>query len=192
MQLVNTKLQWGAVQQAFHWIIAILVIAQLVVGFYFGDLAPDDPSRGKVFGLHASLGLTLLVVMLARLGWRMAHPVPVLPDTLNPMQKRLAHATHWLFYILIIGMPAGAYLAVNAKGRAVPFYGIELPILVGKSEALASIIMTLHVAGAFALTALAVVHAAAALRHEFMLKDNTLRRMTPLPSRPGTPSTMTR
>ncbi len=184
MQVGNTTRQWGAVQQAFHWTIGILVIAQLIVGFWFGSLEPTDPSRGTMFGIHTSLGLTLLVLMLARLGWRVTHPVPLLPDTLSPMQKRLAHATHWLFYILVIGMPAGAYIAVNAHGHTVPFYGLKLPILVGKSEAVSDIIMTMHVAGAFILTALAILHVAAALRHEFMLKDNTLRRMTPLPSRP--------
>lgn len=184
MQVGNTTQQWGAGQQAFHWTIAILVIAQLIIGFWFGSLEPTAPNRGTMFGIHTSLGLTLLVLMLARLGWRVSNPVPALPDTLSPVQKRLAHATHWLFYILVIGMPAGAYLAVNAKGRTVPFFGLDLPILIGKSDALASIIMTMHVAGAFTLTALVILHVSAALRHEFMLKDSTLRRMTPLPRRP--------
>ncbi len=125
MQVGNTTRQWGAVQQAFHWTIGILVIAQLIVGFWFGSLEPTDPSRGTMFGIHTSLGVTLLVLMLARLGWRVSHPVPVLPDTLSAMQKRLAHATHWLFYILVIGMPAGAYIAVNAHGHTVPFLRAE-------------------------------------------------------------------
>lgn len=184
MLVGNTTHRWGAVQQAFHWTIAVLVIAQLAVGFWFGSLEQSDSSRGTFFGIHTSLGLTLLVLMLARLGWRVSHPVPVLPDTLSALQKRLAHATHWLFYIIVIGMPLGAYIAVNAKGHAVPFYGWKLPILVGKSETLASIIMTMHVAGAFTLTALVVLHISGALRHELMLKDNILRRMTPLPARP--------
>ncbi|MBL8660429.1 MAG: cytochrome b [Rhodospirillales bacterium] len=184
MQVGNTTRQWGAVQQAFHWTIAVLVVAQLIVGFWFGSVERTDPIRGTLFGIHTSLGVSLLVLMLARLGWRAKHPVPLLPDTLSPFQKRLAHATHWLFYILVIGMPAGAYLAVNAHGHTVPFFGLELPILIGKSETASDIIMTTHVAGAFILSALVVVHAIAALRHEFVLKDNTLRRMTPLSSRP--------
>lgn len=179
----NTFERWGSVQQAFHWTIAVLVITQLVVGFWFADLPKTDPQRGTLFGIHTSLGVTLLVLMLIRLGWRLANPVPSLPDTLSPLQKRLAHATHWLFYLLVIGMPIGAYIAVNANGHAVPFFGASLPILIGENKGLASFFIGAHVVGAFTLTALAALHVAAALRHEFMLKDNTLRRMTPLPER---------
>lgn len=187
MDARNTLERWGAVQQAFHWTIAVLVIAQLVVGFWFADLPEKDPQRGTLFGIHTSLGITLLVLMLSRLGWRLANPVPALPDTLSPLQKRLAHATHWLFYLLVIGMPIGAYIAVNAHGHAVPFFGASLPILFPKSEALGSFFIGAHVVGAFTLSALAALHVAAALRHEFMLKDNTLRRMTPLAERAGSP-----
>ena len=183
MQTANTTSQWGAIHQAFHWTIGILVISQLVVGFWFAGIDPKDPARGEAFALHASLGLTLLLLMLARLGWRLSNPVPALPDTLSPGQKRLAHATHWLFYILVIGMPLGAYVAVSARGRPVPFWGLELPGIVGKNEALADFVIGVHEAGAFVLVALIALHVAAALRHEFMLKDNTLRRMTPLPLR---------
>lgn len=183
MQTANTPSQWGAIHQAFHWTIGILVISQIIVGLWFSGIDPKDPARGEAFALHASLGLTLLLLMLARLVWRLRNPVPELPDTLSPGQKRLARATHWLFYILVIGLPAGAYLAVSARGRPVPFWGLELPGIIGKNDALADFIMAVHVAGAWALIALILLHVAAALRHEFILKDNTLRRMTPLPLR---------
>lgn len=184
MQTANTTSQWGAVHQAFHWTIGILVITQIIVGLWFAGIDPKDPARGEAFALHASLGLTLLLLMLIRLVWRLRNPVPALPDTLSSVQKRLAHATHWLFYVLVIGLPVGAYLAVSARGRPVPFWGLELPGIIGKNEALADFIIGIHVAGAFALIALILLHVAAALRHEFILKDNTLRRMTPLPLRP--------
>lgn len=183
MDARNTLERWSAVQQAFHWTIAVLVIAQLVVGFWFADLPKTDPLRGNLFGIHTSLGISLLVLMAIRLGLRLANPVPALPDTLSPLQKRLAHATHWLFYLLVIGMPIGAYIAVNANGHAVPFFGMQLPVLIGENKTLGSFFIGAHVAGAFTLTALAALHVAAGLRHEFMLKDNTLRRMTPLPER---------
>lgn len=183
MQTANTTSQWGAVHQAFHWTIGILVITQIIVGLWFAGIDPKDPTRGEAFALHASLGLTLLLLMLVRLFWRLRNPVPALPDSLSPWQKRLAHATHWLFYVLVIGLPLGAYVAVSARGRPVPFWGLELPGIVGKNETLADVVIELHEMGAFVLMALIVLHVAAALRHEFILKDNTLRRMTPLPLR---------
>lgn len=121
--------------------------------------------------------------MLVRFAWRQANPVPDLPDTLKPFEKGIAIATHWAFYLLLIGLPIGGYLMVNAHGSAVPFFGGQLPRLIGKSEVANEVFDFLHVWGAYALMGLIALHAAAALRHEFVLKDNTLRRMTPLPER---------
>jgi cytochrome b561 len=179
----NTEHRWGVVQQTLHWLIVVAAITQLTLGFVFASLPDDDPRRGTLFGAHATLGVSILVVMLARLGWRLANPVPRLPDDLVLWQKRLAHANHWLLYILLIGMPIGGYFLVNAHGHAVPFFGIELPTLIGENESLEETIEVMHITGAFIIIALVVLHVAAALRHEFVLKDDTLRRMTPLPSR---------
>jgi cytochrome b561 len=136
-----------------------------------------------LFGVHATLGLVIFLVMLTRFVWRQANPVPALPDTLKPYEKRIALANHWAFYALITGLPFAGYLIVNAHGFAVPFFGIELPKLLQKNESFADAFLLLHVGGAFVLIALILLHVAAALRHEFVLGDNTLRRMTPLPDR---------
>ena len=114
--------------------------------------------------------------------------MPALPDTLKPYEKRIALANHWAFYALIIGLPIGGYLMVNAHGFAVPFFGIELPKLLDKNEFLGEAFFWLHAGGAFVLMALILLHVAAALRHEFLLGDNTLRRMTPLPDRDTEPA----
>ena len=71
---------------------------------------------------------------------------------------------------------------MNARGYAVPFFGIELPKLLPKNDPWRTRFY-LHAGGAFVLMALILLHVAAALRHEFLLRDNTLRRMTPLPDR---------
>jgi cytochrome b561 len=183
MQIRNNDRTWGAVQQALHWFIVITVISQLTVGLIFANLPENDPRAGTLFGVHATLGLVIFLVMLTRFVWRQANPVPALPDTLKPYEKRIALANHWAFYALIIGQPIGGYLLVNAHGFAVPFFGIELPKLLQKNESLADAFFLLHACGAFVLIALILLHVAAALRHEFLLGDNTLRRMTALPDR---------
>ena len=134
MQIRNSDRAWGAVQQGLHWFIAIAVISQLTVGLIFANLPENDPRGGTLFGVHATLGLVILLVMLARFLWRQTNPVPALPDTLKPYEKRIALATHWAFYALIIGLPIGGYLMVNAHGHAVPFFGIELPKLLPKER----------------------------------------------------------
>lgn len=180
MQLGNTEDRWGVVQQTLHWLIVLAVISQLTLGFTFTSLPENDPLRGTLFGAHAALGLIILVIMLVRLVWRLAHPVPRLPDTLRRWEKRLARVNHGLLYLLLIGMPLGGYLLVNAHGHPVSFFGIELPVLMPANESLEEIIELLHVTGAFFIIGLVILHVAAALRHEWILKDNTLRRMTPL------------
>jgi cytochrome b561 len=188
MQIRNSDRAWGAVQQGLHWLIVIAVISQLTIGLIFANLPEKDPRAGTLFGVHATLGLVIFLVMLARFLWRQANPVPVLPDTLKPYEKRIARANHWAFYALIIGLPIGGYLMVNAHGFAVPFFGIELPKLLQKNEPLGDAFFYLHAGGAFVLIALILLHVAAALRHEFLLGDNTLRRMTPLPDRETEPA----
>ena len=188
MQISNSDRAWGAVQQGLHWFIVVAVISQLTIGLIFANLPENDPRAGTLFGVHATLGLTIFLVMLARFLWRQANPVPELPDTLKPFEKRIALANHWAFYALIIGLPIGGYLMVNAHGFAVPFFGIEMPKLLQKNELLADTFFLLHAGGAFTLMALILLHVAAALRHEFLLRDNTLRRMTPLPDRKTEPA----
>ena len=183
MQIGNSNWAWGAVQQGLHWFIAIAVITQLTVGLIFANLPENDPRGGTLFGIHATLGLVIFLVMIGRFLWRQANPVPALPDTLKPYEKQIALANHWAFYALIIVLPIGGYLMVNAHGHAVPFFGIQLPKLLPKDEFLSDVFFYLHVGGAFVLIALMLLHVAAALRHEFVLRDNTLRRMTPLPQR---------
>jgi cytochrome b561 len=188
MQIRNSERAWGAIQQGLHWFIVIAVIAQLTVGLIFANLPENDPRAGTLFGVHATLGLVIFFVMLARFAWRQANPVPELPDTLRPYEKRIATVNHWAFYALIIGLPLGGYLMVNAHGHAVPFFGIDLPVLLSKNESLGETFFYLHVGGAFLLMALILLHVAAALRHEFLLGDNTLRRMTPLAQRETEPA----
>ncbi|MGA7982648.1 MAG: cytochrome b [Chromatiaceae bacterium] len=187
MTIRNTEQRWGAVHQTLHWLIVAMAIAQLTVGFIFSDLPDNDPTRPVLFRAHTTLGVTIVLVIVIRLLWRLTNPVPTLPDILASWQKVLAHTTHYLLYFLLIAMPIVGYLTVNAAGHPVPFFTVELPAVIGKSAVLKDILAPIHSAGAFVLIALVVLHAAAALRHEFLLKDNTLRRMTPLPLRQTPP-----
>jgi cytochrome b561 len=179
MQIRNTKSSWGAVTQVLHWLVVLAVLCQLTLGFVLGSLSSEAPLWAQLFPLHTTLGLSILSLMVLRLLWRVANPVPELPDTLAPWQKMLARANHWLFYVLLIGLPIGGYLLVSAHGSPIPFFGAQLPAAIPESESLQSRIGTLHATGAFVLIALMLLHVAAALRHAWLLKDGVLRRMTP-------------
>jgi cytochrome b561 len=180
MQIGNTHDAWGVVQQALHWVVAVAALTQLSVGLIFSNLPENDPDAGIYYGIHGTLGILILAAMLFRFVWRQSHPVPVLPDTLSPGLKVAARATHWLFYALLIGMPLGGWVMVSARGYKISFFGAELPALIEKNQPVADFVFLLHAGGAFLLIGLIILHAAAALRHEYVLKDDTLRRMTPL------------
>jgi cytochrome b561 len=187
MQIGNTPDAWGVVQQVLHWVVAVAVLTQVSVGLIFSNLPEGDPSAGTYYGIHGTLGVLILATMLFRFLWRQINPVPVLPDTLSPPLKVAALANHWLFYVLLIALPIGGWVMVSARGYKISFFGTELPALMEKNPAIAEIAFILHAGGAFFLIGLIILHAAAALRHEFVLKDDTLRRMTPLPRRRQAP-----
>jgi len=179
MQIRNSAGDWGAVQKSLHWIIVLAVIVQLAVGFTLAAMPSSAPSWARYFPVHTSLGLSIFLLMLARLLWRASNPGPVLPATLPAWQRVLARSTHWLFYLVLLGLPVSGYLAVSAGGHQIPFYGAELPQAVSASKEANRVIMDLHVLGATLLILLIALHAAGALRHEWLLHDNVLRRMLP-------------
>ncbi|MBL27636.1 MAG: cytochrome B [Rhodospirillaceae bacterium] len=175
--MATDSMGWSGVQRGLHWLIAVAVVGQLWIGFTFGDMAEEEPRRADLFAIHASLGLSILLAMLFRLYWRVTHPVPGLPTTLQPVERCIARGTHWAFYALLIGLPVGGYLMVGAGGNNIPFYGAELPPATGENEGLSGAAEAAHGAGATLLSLLIILHIAAALRHEFMMRDNVLRRM---------------
>jgi cytochrome b561 len=181
MLVRNTTAEWGAIQQLLHWLVVIAVFAQLVLGFSYAGLPSDSAMWRQLFPIHTTLGLSIGLVMLLRLGWRLVNPVPLLPETLKSWQKSLARVTHWLLYLLLIGLPIGGYILVSTHGQPVPFYGWSLPPLmaVADNEPLRAAIWTMHAAGSFLVALLVLLHIIGALRHEWLLRDNVLRRMTP-------------
>ncbi len=180
MPIRNTPDRWGAVQQTLHWLVAPLALFQLGLGVYIGGLPEDNLMDRSAFGLHATIGLLILVLMVVRFLWRVANPVPLMPQGLRRPERALVRVTHYGFYALLVLQPITGYLIVSAMGHDVPFFGWTLPALVGPSESLATGFVYAHIIGVALLLAAVALHVAGALRHEFVLRDNTFRRMTPL------------
>ncbi len=182
-------LRYGQVAMAFHWVIALLLIANIVLGLYMGDLPRSDPSKFLIVQTHKSIGLTVLLLSLARLGWRLTNPVPRLPPSMHPWAKVFARVTHYLFYFLIIVIPLSGWLMVSASplGNGTSFFGLftipNLPFWAGETrEHLRGVHETfegVHVYMAWTAIILVPIHVAAALYHHVLLRDDVLRRMLP-------------
>ena len=179
MALRNTTRRWGALSQLLHWLIVILIIVQVTLAFMADDLPPGVKKIG-LLARHKSVGITILLLALLRLLWRWANPTPQLPQTLKRYEQTLARVTHVLLYVLLLAMPLSGWMMSSARGFPVSWFGFfTLPDLVPKNKALYEALLATHESLAWALGAVVALHVAAALKHHFWLRDDTLRRMLP-------------
>jgi cytochrome b561 len=187
MTIRNTTHRWGALAQLLHWLIVLLIIAQFTLALLADDL-PAGMKKLILLSRHKSIGITILLLACARLGWRWANPTPALPATLKPYERALARGTHFLLYLLLFLIPLTGWTMSSARGFPVSWFGfIQLPDLVPKNKALYEALLTTHHTLAWTLTGLVALHVGAALKHHFMLKDDVLRRMLPATKTQGRP-----
>lgn len=179
MKLRNDESRYGALALGLHWLIALLVLAMLALGWYMTDL-PLGPDKIKIYNLHKSFGVVILLLMLLRLGWRLISPPPPLPAGMPGLERLAAKTSHLLLYLMLFAQPVIGLLHSAAANFPVVVFGtITLPALIGPSEPLKNFLAGLHGWLAVAILVLVLVHAAAALRHHLILKDDILRRMLP-------------
>lgn len=170
--------RYDAVARALHWVMAAAIMALWVVGHMI-DALPKGPVRSEVIGLHKAIGVVLLVLAMARLAWRMIRPQPPLPESMPAAERLMASAGHLALYLLMVLIPLDGILLSQSAGREVSVFGLVLPALVGKDDALKEMFKGGHVALGWVLAAVLVGHVAAALRHRFILKDEVMARMLP-------------
>ena len=182
MSLKNPSDRWGAVSQLLHWAILVLLVWIAWLGLGMVD-QPNTPAKISTYALHKSLGLTLLGLVTVRLAWRLHAGAPT-PVTGTPTwQARIASLTHVALYALLFAIPLSGWLFNSASGYPLLWFKqFNLPALAGRNPAVADVAATLHEFGFWLLVALVALHAAAALCHHVVQRDDTLVRM--LPSRP--------
>jgi cytochrome b561 len=164
---------------ALHWLAALLILATVLLGFYAHDLALS-PLKLKLISYHKWLGVTIFLLTVARLAWRSTHIPPPLLETIPQWQQRAATGLHHLLYVLLLVIPLSGWLMSSAKGFPVVYLGlVQLPDLIGKNPELADQFMEVHETLSSVLLALVGLHIAAALKHHFIDRDATLRRMLP-------------
>lgn len=172
----------------FHWVIAALIIANVIIAFRFDDLlGASDPALKqagfRLIQLHKSIGLSVLVLSVLRLLWRLTHPLLPLPGHMPGWQKALARGTHYGFYVLMIGVPLLGWALTSASPLQFPinYFGLfewpKLPIMPDKP--LADGLSEAHELAAFTTLGLLALHVAGALKHQFVDRDGLLGRMVP-------------
>lgn len=166
-----------------HWIVALLLGVTLALGLYQASL-PLSPAKFRFLAWHKWAGVLVLALVLARLALRLLRGAPALPP-MSALARRVAHTTHGLLYLLMLALPLTGWLLSSAKGFSVVLFARwPLPDLVGVNAPLADQLALWHPRLAYFLLALAALHVAAALKHQYWDRDGLMSRMRlPRPSR---------
>jgi cytochrome b561 len=167
-----------------HWITALLVVTQVVIGFTFAEFMARGPARDDLFAWHRTLGAAILVLALIRLAVRLINPPPPYPSDYPRWQRFLAVWNHRLFYFLLVALPLTGLAAVS--GRAVGGWvqlqlGLKLPAIPGISPD--NDFGDVHVVLVVTTLALVVLHISAALYNQFLSSTNVADRMWPFKAR---------
>jgi len=176
--LRNRAQHWGYVAVFFHWLVAVTVVGLFVLGLWMTSLTYYHPWYKQAPDLHKSIGIILLAVYLARLAWRLWDRAPDQIAGHSAVEQKAAHAAHWVLYGGLFVVMISGYLISTADGRAISVFGLfEFPAMltsINKQEDVAGVV---HKWLAIALITVVSAHTLAALKHHFIDKDNTLKRM---------------
>ena len=162
---------------AMHWIVAAIVLVQYPLGWLMQQIPKQPPGqRAEVFNVHKSIGLTILALMIVRLGWRLAHRPPALPPMAR-WQAWLARGTHAGLYSMLVALPLVGYLGSVFSGYPVRYFGIVLPSWAAKNPQLKDWMSTAHLVLAWGLAIAFTLHMAGVAKHLLVDRDGLLRRM---------------
>jgi cytochrome b561 len=182
MRIENTQNHYGSAAALLHWVMALLIIALAALGLYMVRLPDVGFNKEKITLIlyHKQFGVLVLGLVALRLGWRWSNVSPRLVEGVPDWQKIAARFVHLCFYALMIALPITGWLMSSASGIPVYVFGLfVLPDLIAPDEYLFRGFIEIHKWLGYAMIALIGVHVGAALRHHFMLRDDTLRRMLP-------------
>lgn len=179
--------RYGAVAMALHWLTAAAVAGLIAIGWVMTDLPKESSLKFTLFQWHKSVGITVLLLTLLRLAWRLLHRPPPPPAGLTDWERRGAAAAHIALYALLLVLPLSGWAAVSASPLNIPtlLYGVvpwphlPVPDLMASRDALAELLEDSHGFGGNIMAWLAGLHVLAALWHHFYRKDEVLLRMVP-------------
>jgi cytochrome b561 len=179
-----------------HWAMAFGILALAGIGLAMTHLKLDPLTLFQLYQLHKSIGITILLAAALRLAWRVAHRPPGLPSSMTRLARQFAESSHLLLYFLLFALPLTGWALVSASMLDIPtvLYGVvpwpHLPVLstLNNKQPVEDALKLIHAYGAWALIALVVGHAGAALHHHFIVGDDVLRRMLPRSRKTFSPS----
>ncbi len=178
----NNNATYGSISKIFHWATALFILPAITIGLYFSWVDLDTDYGWEQFenyiDWHVGFGFSVLLLMLARIAWRLRNPAPDFPKLMSNRQQTLAHSGHLLLYLLALLTPLTGFLGSNLEGHAVSYFSLlEIPAIFGVYPDLASFMTTAHFYCSWGLVILVSLHLLAVAYHQLYKKDGILRRM---------------
>lgn len=172
----NTEQQYGSIAKFFHWLVFLLVLTLILVGFFWEN---TGTIKGTVINTHKLVGLVTLLIVIMRVLWMLSNPKPTIPNA-KRWEKIVEHSAHGLIYLALFGMPLSGWLLATAAGKPPHLKGQTFPMPgITANKALAGVAANIHLVLAWVLISLVSLHILAALKHHIIDKDNVLKRMLP-------------
>lgn len=168
--------------QHLHWLTPPIVLAQVAIAWVMMSLPDTAAQKGALFGLHKSIGVTIWLLIAARLTWRFTHPAPPAGPAMPHWMDAVGRVNHWLMYLVLFAMPISGYVMSAMGPHGVQVWGLPLPSL-PRVEAVAKAAALGHGVAQWALYALVLLHVAATVYHVAVRRDGTLQRMIPAQTR---------
>ena len=178
MLIRNTLSRFGLFSKLLHWSIAILILGLIWLGWYMVDLTYYDKWYNASLHYHKSLGILALALAMVKVGWHRYTPAPAPLADLRYWEKTGARLMHYVLWGMMFLIPVTGYLISTSAGKPIQLFNwFAIPALVDVDEELRELAITVHYYLAYATLFLVAGHAGAALKHHFINKDDTLRRM---------------
>ena len=187
----NTSERFGLVSKTLHWLTLVLLIAAFTLAISMVNMS-FSPRKLEFYSWHKWVGVTIFLLAVLRIAWRLANPVPRQPESMPQWQRRLAALSHATLYAILIVMPVTGWIMSSALNLPVVYLGlVPIPSPFGVDRALGETMKVVHLSLAVALLVLVAIHVMAALYHHLVLRDDVLRRMLPWPARLRMPGPQT-
>jgi cytochrome b561 len=172
---------WTAI--ALHWLVAALLVVTFPLAVYMTGL-PLSPHKLQLYAYHKWIGVTVFILALLRLVWRLTHRPPPHDPALPAWRRGAADASHALMYVLLLAAPLTGWLYSSAVGVPTVYLGVwQLPDLLDRNRELADVLKVAHKTVVVTLAAIVGVHLAAALQHHYVHRNAVLKRMAPFVAR---------